>query len=357
MALLQDVGVLALVSMSTQEVESPYCGHYESHQELENYEKALYGCDHAAVGAWLGKQWGLPDHLVKGIAESHGPLVSHPYDLLCLRLSGLIADAWLCDDPVQGMARLIRQFKRIEGAETVSIDHLFASIHTELPEVAALLEVDAPLHHDNEQMLHEAQQHLFQQTLMLSQRLDQQQNELKSLRQRQEALEELSRQDALTKLSNRAWLEEQLQRYFVFCQQKQRTMSIAFIDLDHFKQLNDAYGHQLGDKVLKRFGALLDAISREGDLAGRYGGEEFLLVLPDEEASGTQLIVERLIRQLESEPILYAEDKPIFITVSVGIVCLSDDNFVDIRELIDAADQCMYQVKRSGRNGVMVYHR
>ncbi|MGY4876452.1 diguanylate cyclase [Vreelandella aquamarina] len=357
MALLQDIGVLALVSISSEEDECLYCEHSASHQQVEAYEKAVFGCDHATVGAWLGQQWGLPDHLVKGIAESHGPLVSKPYDLLCLRLSGLIADAWLCDDPVKGIARLIRQFKRIEGADTVSIDQLLASIHSELPEMAALLEVDAPVHHDNEQMLHEAQQHLFQQTLVLSERLDQQQNELKNLRQRQDALEALSRQDALTKLANRSWLEEQLQQRFLLCQQQQRTMSIAFIDLDHFKQLNDEFGHQVGDKVLERFGALLDVIVREGDLAGRYGGEEFLVVLPDEEASGTQIMVERLICQLESRPILYVDDKPVFITVSVGIACLSDDNFVDIRELIDVADQCMYHVKRSGRSGVAVYHR
>ncbi|MGS2743698.1 sensor domain-containing diguanylate cyclase [Halomonas sp. LS-001] len=357
MALLQDIGVLALVSISSEDAECLYCEHFMSHHQIDKREKTLFGCDHATVGAWLGQHWGLPDHLVKGIAESHGPLVCHPADLLCLRLSGRIADAWLCDNPVKGIATLIRQFKRTEGAEAISIDQLLSSIHTELPEMAALMEVDAPAHRNNEQMLHEAQQHLFHQTLVLSERLDQQQSELEFLRQRQDALEALSRQDALTKLANRAWLEEQLQKRFVICQQQQRTMSIAFIDLDHFKQLNDKYGHQVGDKALERFGALLETIVREGDLAGRYGGEEFLVVLPDEEASGTQIMVERLIHELESRPIIYVEDKPVFITVSVGIACLSDDDFVDIRELIDVADQCMYQVKRSGRSGVAVYHR
>ncbi|NOG31021.1 GGDEF domain-containing protein [Halomonas sp. TBZ9] len=255
------------------------------------------------------------------------------------------------------MAQLVRQCKRLDDLEAIAIAELLDGIQLQLPDMASLLAVETPEDHDGQQMLQEAQQHLFQQTLSLHARLDQQQQELQLLRQRQDELEMLSRRDALTGLANRAWLEEQLQLQlrFAFCRQHQRTMSIAFIDIDHFKQLNDKYGHQVGDKVLERFGALLSSMAREGDLPGRYGGEEFLLVLPDEQASGTCTLVERLIKHLEAEPILLIDGDPLCISISVGIACLCDGDFADIRELIDVADQCMYRIKRSGRSGLAIY--
>ncbi|MGM0614607.1 MAG: sensor domain-containing diguanylate cyclase [Pseudomonadota bacterium] len=355
LALLQDIGVLALDCVAPETAERLYGKYLLLPSELEKKEQALFGCNHASVGAWLGQYWGLPDHLVRGIQDSHGPLVESPKDLLCLRLSGPVADAWLCDDSVKAMASLVRQFKRLDGLEAISIAELLDGIQVQLPDMASLLVVETPDYHDNQQMLQEAQQHLFQQTLSLHARLDQQQQELELLRQRQDDLETLSRRDALTGLANRAWLEEQLQLRFAFCRQHQRTMSIAFIDLDHFKQLNDQYGHQVGDRVLERFGALLTTAVREGDLAGRYGGEEFLLILPDEHASGTRIIIERLIRQLEITPILLIDGDPLHISISVGIACLCDGDFGDISELIDVADQCMYRIKRAGRSGIAIH--
>ncbi|MYL24354.1 sensor domain-containing diguanylate cyclase [Vreelandella massiliensis] len=355
MALLQDIGVLALDSIAPQEAERLYANVVTDHSALEIEEATLFGSNHAVVGAWLAQRWGVPEHLVSGIEQSHGSLAQIPVDLLCLRLSGPIADAWLSPSPAKALVNLVYQFKLVDGAESISIHQLLNDIQNQLPAMASLLDVTAPPQHDNEQMLQEAQQHLFKQTLTLSARLDEQQNEMDALRKRQDDLEALSRQDALTGLANRPWLEEQLQQRFTLCQAQTRTMSIVFIDLDHFKDLNDEYGHQVGDRVLERFGTLLNATIREGDLAGRYGGEEFLVILPDENAAGARVMVERLLKRLAEEPVIHVQGKPLYVSASVGIASHAEGAFANIRELIDAADQCMYGVKRSGRSGVAIY--
>ena len=105
----------------------------------------------------------------------------------------------------------------------------------------------------------------------------------------------------LTGLANRSWLEEQMHKRFALCQEQSRIMSVVFIDLDHFKKLNDQYGHQMGDNVLQKFGKTLQSLIREGDLAGRWGGEEFLVILPDEDAQAAQVFAKRIAQRLEKK--------------------------------------------------------
>jgi diguanylate cyclase (GGDEF)-like protein len=168
-------------------------------------------------------------------------------------------------------------------------------------------------------------------------------------------LEERSRTDTLTGLANRSWLEEQMQKRFVLCQEQARIMSVVFIDLDHFKKLNDQYGHQMGDQVLEKFGKTLQALIREGDLAGRWGGEEFLIILPDENANAAHVFARRIIQRLEKTPMASDGQYPIHVSVSIGIACSDDGGFASADELIDAADKCMYFIKRTGRGGIAVY--
>ena len=94
---------------------------------------------------------------------------------------------------------------------------------------------------------------------------------------------------------------------------------------------------------------------RQGDHVGRYGGEEFLVILPDEDAEGARRFAERITRRLQERPMARVDQEPLYVSVSIGVACLTDGGFGDERELIDAADQSMYFIKRSGRGGVSVY--
>tara|TARA_R110002012_G_scaffold8718_6_gene40102 strand:+ start:7776 stop:9335 length:1560 start_codon:yes stop_codon:yes gene_type:complete len=354
-ALLQDIGILALRATYPSESAALYAESPISHRQLSESEQQLFGCDHSQVGAWLAAKWGVPTPLAQRICDSHGDYNISTSDMLCIQLSGPIADAWLSSHPAQSLVSVIREFETQEGAHKISLRQLLENIQEQLPALADMLRMAAPPVQDNESLLAEAQQILFRQTLLLTARLDTQQAELASLRKRQEDLEERSRTDALTGLANRDWLEEQLQEHFVICQEQARIMSVVFIDLDHFKKLNDKYGHPKGDQVLKKFGKTLQSLIREGDLAGRWGGEEFVIILPEENAMAAQVFANRVAQRLEKTPMAYAELDPIHVTVSIGIACLDDGGFNSANELIDAADKCMYFIKRSGRGGIAVY--
>lgn len=355
-ALLQDIGMLALHSAYPQETEQLYGDSTLSHQQLARAEQQVFGCDHALIGAWLAAKWGLPDVLVDAILQSHDSYITEQETALCVRLSGPIADAWRSPEPVSAFAALLRQLSALKNTPLNMLDKLLLSLQEDAVLLADTLQLTLPSGLNSHALLVEAQQLLFQHTLTLSARLDEQQQHIEHLQQRYAKLEEQSRLDPLTQLANRAWLETQLQERFILCQEHNRPMSVVFIDLDHFKALNDRYGHRTGDKVLERFGHTLSSLIRTGDLAGRYGGEEFLVVLPDETAQTAKLFSERITRQLQEQPMAYVEQEPIYVSVSIGVACLQDSSFDNTRELIDAADQSMYAIKRSGRGGVAVYH-
>jgi diguanylate cyclase (GGDEF)-like protein len=129
----------------------------------------------------------------------------------------------------------------------------------------------------------------------------------------------------------------------------------VFIDLDHFKTINDRYGHLVGDNVLIGFAKLLSAIVRDGDLAGRFGGEEFLVILPGENGTAAKRFAERIAKRVQEQPMTWHDDEPVYVTVSIGVACSEDGGFAKSNELINAADQCMYFVKHSGRSGIALY--
>lgn len=354
-ALLQDIGILALHSLNDADY-SRILAVSEGHGALVAAEHALYGCDHAPVGAWLSDRWGLPGHLVRGIASSHEGLDSSEPAALCLRLSGPLADALLSESPARGLSRLLHRFEALSQELPISLPSLLEEVQHSLPGMIVLLDVKRPRLYDNESLLAEAKQHLFTQALSLSTRLEAQEAELKALQLRQTELELSARRDNLTGLANRAWFESQLKERFRLCRESGRFLSVMFIDLDHFKRLNDRYGHVVGDRVLEAFASVLQATVREGDLAARYGGEEFVVVLPDESAEGAGVIAARLSEALARRPMAHVGSEPIHVTVSIGIVCSNDADFRTANELIDAADQSMYRVKRGGRGGTETFN-
>lgn len=354
-ALLQDIGILAMRSMADEALEI-HSAPAVSHQEMSQREVRMVGCDHSLVGAWLAINWGMPRHLAWAIANSHGPTDTQDRFLLSLRLSGLVADAWISREPEHGFAGLIKQLNRLRISDaSISLHELIEGIEGHLPSLSELVNVTAPTIHDKARLLAEAQQYLYLQSLALSARLDSQEQEIAALKQRQDELEHHSRTDPLTGLANRQWLETQLDMRFQRCVREQRTLSVAFIDLDHFKSLNDQHGHQFGDLILSRFATLLESTLRSGDLAGRYGGEEFLVILPDETSRGARCMARRLENALMDTPLATVDHVPLHISVSIGIASLEARNFADPRELIDAADKSMYRVKRTGRGGTAVY--
>ena len=163
-------------------------------------------------------------------------------------------------------------------------------------------------------------------------------------------LERLARTDSLTGLYNRQHLMAKLEAERVRAERYDRPLSVMLIDLDHFKQVNDGHGHLAGDAVLISAATVIRNTLRETDFVGRYGGEEFLVVLPETELKGALDLAERLRRAMADTGHMLPDGNVLEVTCSIGV---AEAIFDEIEDIIDLADSAMYSAKRSGRNMVM----
>ena len=165
-------------------------------------------------------------------------------------------------------------------------------------------------------------------------------------------LERLSRTDGLTGLLNRRSWEEELLAEMKRSRRTRSYASLVIFDIDHFKRVNDNYGHPAGDEVIRSVSRKLQYIKRDTDIAGRYGGEEFTVILPDTDLAGARFFAERLRREVEKDAVNY-EGEEIRYTISLGIAhCIEGDE--DHIGWLNRSDQALYRSKEGGRNCVNV---
>jgi diguanylate cyclase (GGDEF)-like protein len=159
--------------------------------------------------------------------------------------------------------------------------------------------------------------------------------------------------DPLTKLFNRRYLEESLKRESNRCQRRKKNLGVIMIDIDHFKQFNDTYGHKMGDNVLSELGQFLKNVVRKEDIACRYGGEEFMLILPESNIHTAIERAEQICERIQQEVTVSHKEKKIAITASIGVAAL-EEHGPDITKVIARADEALYKAKGMGRNQVQV---
>jgi len=169
-----------------------------------------------------------------------------------------------------------------------------------------------------------------------------------------ESLRNQSICDPLTGLFNRRYMEESLEREFSRANRNKTTVAIVMMDLDHFKRFNDTFGHQAGDTLLRTLGDLLKRNTRGQDIACRYGGEEFVLVLTDSNLAGALQRAEILRQQVRQLSVEYAGQLLGTVSVSMG-VALFPDHGTTMGEVLRASDQALYCAKREGRDRVSVW--
>jgi two-component system cell cycle response regulator len=172
-----------------------------------------------------------------------------------------------------------------------------------------------------------------------------------SLREKVQQSIELALFDPLTGLNNRRFLENHLATMLDNARVRRTPLTLMILDIDHFKQVNDTYGHDCGDEVLKSFADRLRGIVRGGDLLCRLGGEEFVIVMPNVELSAAARIAERARRAIEQEPfVIDAGGSAIPVTTSIGVAERGPDD--DTSTLYRRADRALYRAKSEGRNRV-----
>jgi diguanylate cyclase (GGDEF)-like protein len=169
----------------------------------------------------------------------------------------------------------------------------------------------------------------------------------------QRQMSESALRDGLTKTFNKRYLSERLESEFTYATRHSTPLALLFLDIDHFKKINDAYGHPGGDFVLTELSRLINDTLRAEDILARYGGEEFAIISRGSEVGEGEVMAERLRRMVEEHAFDY-EGKQIHVTISVGVAGIPHPGVQGPADLIAVADEMMYGAKRSGRNRVCV---
>ncbi|PKO12501.1 MAG: hypothetical protein CVU39_23745 [Chloroflexi bacterium HGW-Chloroflexi-10] len=170
-----------------------------------------------------------------------------------------------------------------------------------------------------------------------------------------ENAEHLATVDSLTGLFNRRYFFQQAQTEFMRAYRYQHAVSVIMLDIDYFKRVNDTYGHMIGDQVLEQIAIRCRSILRVSDMIGRYGGEEFVILLPETDMDSAYTIANRIRLLIMDRPIL-TERAEISLTVSLGVACMAGDYDVRLEQVLDHADQALLKAKESGRNRICNWH-
>ncbi|MGL1893611.1 MAG: diguanylate cyclase [Spirochaetaceae bacterium] len=168
-------------------------------------------------------------------------------------------------------------------------------------------------------------------------------------------LEQISITDPLTGIYNRRYLFQEAEKEIDRAKRQDEPLTVIFFDIDHFKIINDTYGHLIGDQILIGLTALCQKHIRNIDILTRFGGEEFVILMPATDINSAEMTAERLRKIVSETPLTKFKSKEISITISLGIALWKQSNSLDFNELLEQADNALYQSKEGGRNQVTIF--
>lgn len=350
--LLQDIGALALLKAVPEQYLPIRTAAAGDNAALLALEREAFGCDHAAVGAWLAGHWRLPSYLQDAIAASESAAADTPFNASVIA-AGAVAELWLggTSKEREARARALVDAIPVDGEST--FDTVLLELQATLPEISALFEVQIPHADHLDTLIDEARELLVVRNLRMIQSTAAARNEADRSAEHIRRLTEQARLDPLTGVYNRLEMDEALERAFAHAMESGKPLSVAFLDIDEFKAINDGHGHLAGDQVLRQFATSLKDMLRADDIVARYGGEEFLVVLAGTDEASATRIVQRILDQIGALPMATVDGEALHVTFSAGIATHGADfRYPDARSMLLAADEALYEAKRTGRNRV-----
>jgi diguanylate cyclase (GGDEF)-like protein len=355
------VGMLAL-DMALPDLYSEGERVQRNHSALIEQEKKRLQVDHAHIGGWLMEGWHLPDRLHRAITRSHQLDLSfsaEPAQIFdrCVALSGPVADLFLLDPEQRQFAETALCAERSLGLDKMAFGQVLGTIGAMIPETEAIFETDLLSKQHPELILEQARDVLMLRSLHALREINTLRVAAEDSSSRTLELEEETRRDSLTGVYNRAYLDQFLGREFDNSTKHKWPLSVAFADLDNFKSINDNFGHQAGDRILQATARILRGNTRETDLIARFGGEEFVVVLPATDTETARSICERIVVAFRNTGHVIGSDQA---TVTISIGCATHGNqtlFDSVADFVKAADQALYTAKMRGRNRSVPFDR
>lgn len=324
------------------------------------FERAFGQPDHPTRGAEIAEAFQLSEATIEAIRRHHDPEPAPTIVGKVTWLAERIAGVWECSEVTQARAIALEGCLRL-GLDDEDLSRVVQRLPELVSAAGGAFDRDVGAQRSYENLMVDVNRglveltHTYENVVRRLEVILAEKEELtKKLAEANDQLERLARTDALTGLANKRALEEALNRDLSRADRDKTNLSVAVVDVDHFKQVNDRWGHQVGDVVLSRVAQILATNVRTGDLATRYGGEEFVLILPGTNAFGAKLAAER-IRRVLSNTTLQGPDGPFQVTASFGVASVCGPGCArSAKDLIERADAALYAAKRNGRNRVLM---
>jgi two-component system, cell cycle response regulator len=352
LGLLQNIGVLIMAESMPHEYESVIAAASLSRSPLHEAETSLLGINHMKVGEFVTESWGLPATVSVPIGYHHCAYrLVHPLNEIeqvtrILHLSSLYVERFKCPDLDADYSEIEKYVHAYEFESLIDIPGVAAQVTEGVKSVFPVfdLQIDEKKHIE---IIDAAQSELAELSGELLNQVHSQGQSIDLLRQ-QVGL------DGLTQLINHMRFLEILQQEINRAVRYRTALSIIMADVDHFKSINDFFGHQAGDHVLKNISAQLKKQLRDSDHIARYGGEEFAVILPMTPLKDALFTAERLRKSIETQKIFY-DGRSIAVTMSFGVASLEKHQDISIEGFIKMADDALYDAKNSGRNRCCPY--
>lgn len=361
-ALLQDIGVLVLyLSQKEGYIEILKKAVTDDSLCLMKAERDHYQFDHQYFGALLLEDWGIPGTITEPIRYHHEPDRA-PDGILqksaILDVANLLSAIYSNKETAQNVRQLQEKLDSFFSMDPDKTRELLDTVATQSIEILNIFEIDPGDIKPYSQMLQEANDELGklnlsyeQLVLELKESKEKAETFANELRNANDKLEKLAFRDGLTNLYNHRYFQEILAKEIARVERYGHPLALLLFDIDHFKKVNDTYGHPAGDQVLIHMAKAISKAVRPSDIIARYGGEEFAVILPETNLSGMKVFAERLRRCVEAVT-TEVDGVSIKVTISCGGAHFSPGDTVSPSILINTADRGLYMSKNEGRNRV-----
>ena len=349
LSLLQDMGVLVLAHGFGDEYVQVTQRAGPFHEDLLDAERQQLGFDHAVVGAWMAREWNLPEVFVATAESSHDPPSARAMSgtkqqqqlqqlQRMVAVASYVGDIWTAGDVARATSRAQIMARRTLGLDGATFELILDRTGQRASAGAELVQIDAGPSDAIAGILDDARERLAAISL-------------RSSLERMAAVDS-SHRDALTGLYNRAYLDRALAGLLGEEANVSQPVSLAFCDIDHFKQVNDTYGHAGGDRVLCAIARRLETVARAEDIVARWGGEEFVILMPATRLRDALSLCERIRQQIAADEIRLEDGRVVRVTISIGVTFTATPKTSGPSALLRFADEALYDAKRRGRNCV-----
>ncbi|MGD9157443.1 MAG: GGDEF domain-containing protein [Desulfobacteraceae bacterium] len=366
--LLHDIGLIALYAynndLASQLIKKmETCGRVSLAEE-----KDIFGSDHVEVGMLLAEKWELPAGIKFSIQHHHdepnleSPTLKKRDRSSIYYLSSLVGDIFYLGKKDVTIKNFMNMSHELMGIEADKVENLLRNTNPQLVEIASYFNIEVESGKTYEQILCEANEEILNITISseaakhhLKEAFNREKNLAKKLEEKNQDLKILASKDALTGLYNRQFLDEILEKEWHRSERHIHPLSMAMVDIDDFKKINDTYGHKAGDAVLVKIAEAFTKNIRKNDFVARYGGEEFAFIFPETDLKGACQITKIINHFVQDLDISFVGDKVNSLSISCGVSTSYPSEPGDsVDELIKRADDALYEAKRSGKNRVKI---